>query len=348
MHRAAGRFMVRRCGMDGPRVDTVRLQAMARAYCQSALLFSAIDLDLFTMVAKGEDTEVKLARALDLSALNTERLVTACLAIGLLAWEGDRLVNAPDVQRFLVRGEPAYAGPWMTFTRPDVGKWFEMTTYLRAKKQPKLLGAMSELTVEDARRYHEATNSIGMGAGRRFARHVDLTGRRLLLDLGGGSGAYSICAVQAFPGLCAVVFDLPPVVEAAKEFLGQHGVEDRVSAVGGDFTSDPLPDGADVVVMASNLVMYDQDLIQAVVSKAYGALVPGGEMHLVGEMLDDDRTGPLDAALWGLGELMYESAGKTHTVGQCLGYFQKAGFVEVADHDFVPGVLRRVSGIKRP
>jgi hypothetical protein len=64
--------------------------------------------------------------------------------------------------------------------------------------------------------------------------------------------------------------------------------------------------------MASNLVMHDQDVIQAVVTNAYGALVPGGEMHLAGEMLNDDRTGPLDAAPWGLGERIYESGGR-HT-----------------------------------
>jgi hypothetical protein len=63
-------------------------------------------------------------------------------------------------------------------------------------------------------------------------------------------------------------------------------------------------------------------------------------------MLFDDRTGPLDAALWGLGEVVYGSGGKAHTVGQCLGYFEKAGFVGVADHEFVPGLLRRVSGTK--
>ena len=332
--------------MGEARVDTVRLQGLARAYCQSAILYSAIDLDLFTKVAHGEDTESKLTGALDLSALNTGRLVTACLAMGLLAWDNDRLINAPDVQRFLVRGEVGYAGPWMTFTRPDVAKWFEMTELLQAKEPPTVLGAVSDLTVEDARRYHEATHSIGMGASRRFARRVDLGERRMLLDLGGGSGAYSICAVQAFTGLRAVVFDLPPVVEVAREFLARYRVEDRVSVVGGDFTSDPLPGGFDVVVMASNLVMYDDRLIQAVVNKAFGALVPGGEMHLVGEMLSDDRSGPLDAALWGVGELIYGSGGRAHTLGQCLGYFERAGFVDVAHHEFLPGVLERVSGRK--
>ena len=332
--------------MADERVDTVRLQTMARAYCQSAILFSAVDIDLFTAIAQGNDTEAKLATALDLSPLDTERMVTACLALGLLGWDGDCLVNAPDVGRYLVRGEKGYAGPWMTFTRPDVAGWFRLTERLRSKEPPNILGAVADLTVEDARRYHEATFSIGMGSGRRFSRQVDLSHRRLLLDVGGGSGAYSICAVEKNAALQAIVLDLPPVVVVTREFLARAGVEDRVSVIGGDFTADPFPDGVDVVVMASNLVMYDEPVIQAVVQKAHDTLVSGGEMHLVGEMLSDDRTGPLDAALWGLGELVYGSGGKSHTVSQCRAYFEQAGFVDVTDHDFVPGVLRRISGTK--
>ena len=332
--------------MQERRVDTARLQTLARAYCHSAILFSGVDIGLFTAVAQGNDSEDKLAAALDLKPLDTERMVTACLALGLLTWDGQRLANAPDVQRYLVKGEQSYAGPWVTFTRPDVADWFTLTERLRSKEPLNLLGAVADLTVDDARRYHEATYSIGMGSGRRFTRHVDLTGKRLLLDIGGGSGAYSIRAVQANPELRAVVFDLPPVVVVTQEFIARNGVEDRVSVVGGDFTRDPFPKGIDVALMASNLVMYGEHVIELVITKAFAALVPGGEMHLVGEMLHDDRTGPIDAALWGLGELVYGSGGKAHTVAECRGYLEKAGFTAITDHEFVPDLLHRVSGTK--
>ncbi len=120
------------------------------------------------------------------------------------------------------------------------------------------------------------------------------------MDLGGGSGAYSIVAVQQYCGLSAVVFDLPAVVEVTKEFITEYNVEDKVSTQGGDFTHDALPVGCDAAVMASNLPMYGRDVIRSVVTKVFNALQAGGEMHLVGEMLDDDRMGPSDAALWGL------------------------------------------------
>jgi SAM-dependent methyltransferase len=331
---------------ETPRPDTTRLQRMARAYCEPAVLYAALDLDLFSHVARGAETEPALAAALAIAPLNVERLVTACVALGLLQREGQRLRNAPDVARFAVRGEPGFAGPWLNFTRPDVPAWFRLGEHLRNPAPPRTLGKYGELTVAQARAYHEATYSIGTGAGRRFARQVDLSGRTRLLDLGGGSGAYSIAATQAWPGLHAVVLDLPPVVEVAREFIAANGAGERVSATAGDFTRDAFPTDCDVAVMASNLPLYNEETIQLVVSKAHDALLPGGEMHLVGEMLDDDRSGPLDPALWGLSEAIHGSAGKAHTVGQCQGYFRAAGFLGVAAAPFVPGVLTRVSGHK--
>jgi SAM-dependent methyltransferase len=308
---------------------------------------AAVDLGLFTAVAGGAVTQGQVAQRLRLTPVNAERLVTACVALGLLVRRGDRLANAPDVERFLVQGQRGYAGPWMLFTRPDWDRWGRLAEHLRRPGPPVVLGKYAEgFTVEAARRYHEATYSIGMGAGRRFVRQVDLAGRRRILDLGGGSGCYCIAAAQAHPHLTAVVLDLPPVAEVAREFIASHGLADRIAAVGGDFTRDELPAGADVVIMASNLPQYSPEIVQRVVGKAHEALLPGGEMHLIGEMLDAARSGPVDPALWGLAEALHGSTGRAHSVTEVIGYMQAAGFAGVTAHPFVEGVLVRVTGLK--
>ena len=327
-------------------MDTTRLQRLSRAYMESAAFIAAVELKLFTAVAAGDDTEARLAGRLGLSPVNAERLVTACVALRLLERDGDRLRNAPDVDRYLVEGRPGYAGPWMLFTRPDWNEWGRLAEHLRRREPPAVLGKYVDFTVEDARRYHEATASIGLGAGRRFVRQVDLAGRKKLLDLGGGSGAYCIVACRTHPALTAVVLDLPPMAEVAREFIAAHGLADRVTAVGGDFTRDPLPGGADVILMASNLPQYSRVIIQQVIAKAFAALAAGGEMHLVGEMLDAARSGPVDPALWGLNEALAGSTGLAHSVTECQGYVERAGFTGVTAHEFVPGVLTRVAGRK--
>lgn len=328
-------------------MDTTRLQHLSRAYMESAAFIAAVELKLFTAVAGGDDTEARLAARLGLSALNAERLVTACVALGLLERDGDRVRNAPDVDRYLVEGRPGYAGPWMLFTRPDWNEWGRLAEHLHRREPPAVLGKYVHFTVEDARRYHEATASIGLGAGRRFVRQVDLAGRKKLLDLGGGSGAYCIAACREHPALTAVVLDLPPVAEVACKFIEAHGLGDRITAVGGDFTRDPFPAGADVIVMASNLPQYSRAIIEQVIAKAFAALAAGGEVHLIGEMLDAARSGPIDPALWGLSEALAGSTGLAHSVTECRGYFERAGFTDVTAHEFVPGVLTRVSGRKR-
>lgn len=329
-----------------PRPDTTRLQRLVHSYRDAAALMAAVELGLFTQVARGADTEAAVAQALDLTPTNAERLVTACVALGLLARDGERLRNAPDVARFLVAGEPSYAGPWMLFGKPDWNEWGRLAAHLR-RRDTVVLGKYARgFTVEQARQYHEATYSIGMGAARRFARQVDLTGRRQILDLGGGSGCYCIVAARRHPGLRAIVLDLPPVVEVTREFIAAHGLADRVTARAGDFTRDPLPAGSDVVIMASNLPQYSREIIQEVIARAFAALVPGGEMHLIGEMLDADRAGPRDPALWGLAEALWGSTGIAHSVAECRSYFERAGFRDVAAHEFVPGVLTRVTGAR--
>ena len=330
---------------DKPRLDTTRLQRMATAYWESAALMAAVELDVFTAIARGHDTIPAVARAADISERNAERLLIVLVALTLLDRQGEKYVNAPDVQRFLVKDSERYAGPWILFTKPRWNAFGELGDRLRRKEEKKL-GAYVEFSVEDARRYHAATYSIGMGAARLFSRSVDLSGRKLMLDLGGGSGAYSIVATETYPGLKAVVLDLPPVTVVAKEYIAANKAGDRVSTLPGDFTETPFPTGVDVVVMASNLPQYEPKLIKLVVGKAFAALVPGGEMHLIGETLHDDRKGPLSAALWGLNEAVQGSTGLAHTESDVKGYLEGAGFVDVKVNPFVPGVLSRVTGRK--
>ena len=331
-----------------PRVDTVRLQRVAKAFWESAALMSGVELDLFTAISNGDDTIDKAAAAMGIEPENAERLMTALTAMGLLRRDGDRFANAPDVERFLVRGSSSYAGPWMLFGKPRWDGWGRLTEHLRQRRaEQRVLGMYDDsFTVERARQYHAATYSIGMGAARRFHRQVDLSGRKRIMDLGGGSGCYCIVAATTYPGISAVVLDLPPVVEVTREFLAENGVADRVTAEACDFTRDPLPHDADVAIMASNLPQYSRAIIGDVVARVYDALLPGGAFHLIGEMLDDDRRGPLAPALWGLSEAVSGSTGLAHTSGECVGYLRDAGFRDVTVNEFIPQTLNRITGYK--
>ena len=330
------------------RPDTVRLQRISKAFWESAALMSGVELGVFTAIANGHNTISRLASAIDIEAVNAERLLTALTAMELLSRDGDQFTNAADVQRFLVAGEPGYAGPWMLFGKPRWDSWGKLTEHLRVRADDqRILGMYDEtFTVERAREYHQATYSIGMGAARRFHRQVDLAGRRKIMDLGGGSGCYCIVAAQNYPEIRAEVLDLPPVVVVTREYLEENGVADRVRANACDFTRDELPQDADVAIMASNLPQYSREIIAAVVRRVHDALLPGGEFHLIGEMINADGVGPLAPALWGLSEAVSHSTGLAHSTADCIEYFSAAGFTGIEVNDFIPETLTRISARK--
>jgi len=333
---------------DGNRPDTVRLQKISKAFWESAALMSAVELDAFSAIAAGNDTIESAAEAMGIEPVNAERLLVALTAMALLTRDGERFTNAADVDRFLVRGRSGYAGPWMLFGKPRWDAWGRLTEHLKVRESDqRRLGMYDEtFTVERARQYHEATYSIGMGAARRFHRQVDLSPRRKIMDLGGGSGCYCIVAATTHPGIRGEVLDLAPVVEVTREYIRENGVEDAVTATVCDFTRDALPTDADVAIMASNLPQYSRPIIASVVQRVFDALLPGGEFHLIGEMLDTDGTGPLAPALWGLSEAVNRSTGLAHSVTDCIGYLESAGFVRVTASEFIPETLTRVTGFK--
>ena len=328
-----------------PPLTTVRLQNIAQSYGQSAVLMAAVELGAFSAISAGAGTIEDIAARLDLHPTNAERLIVMLCAAGLVEKVDGRLRNAADVERFLVEGERSYMGPWITFTKPQWQEWGRLAEHIR-NKDLNQSAAIENFSIEDARRYHRATYAIGMGAGRRFVRDVDLSQRRRIMDIGGGSGAYCISAAHKHNGITAVVLELAVVCEVAREFLAENGVADRVEARVCDFTRDPFPQDCDVAIMASNLPMYDRETIGMVVAKAYEALLPGGEMHLIGEMTNNERTGPWGPAYWGLGQAVSDSKGLAHSEADVLGYFTSAGFANVAHVEFIPGSLSRVVGTK--
>ena len=326
--------------------NTVRLQNLSYGHKQSATLRAAVQLDLFTKVSQGASDISEIASALSLSVLNAERLVVACTALELIEKDGERYRNAPDVERFLVQGKMTYIGPWLLFAGMDFEQWKNLADHLKTDTPPKVLGLYESLTDEIAREYHEATYTVGLGAGMLFARDVDLSKRSLILDLGGGSGAYCIAAIQRYPHLKAIVLDFEPVCDVAREFIAQWGMQDQISTYPGDFTSDPIPAGADVMIMASNLPQYSEKVLGKVLEKAYEALTPGGEYHVVGETLDGDKRGPLGPALWAFHEALFGSEGRAHSEKEVKRYLEDAGFVDVRAHPFIPGSLSRITGKK--
>lgn len=315
------------------------------SFRQSGTTVAALDLELFTKISEGANEPVELAEKIGIPVESTERLMIACAATKLLEKKGDKYVNAPDVEKYLVKTSPTYFGDWLKWTiKREYDNWKDIANRLRP---PRKGYYVTKDDPQAARGFTVAGYNSAISMAHKLAREFNFSDYKLFLDLGGGSGAYSIAAAQRHPNLKAIVFDFPNVCEVAEEYIAEAGVSDRVKTQPGDFYYDELPRGADLISYITPLQSYDKDEVQFLINKAFAAVEPGGGIIILDYMLNDDKTGPMEPAFVHLtGGISQTNPGRVNTGAEFCEYLSKAGFVDIEVSEFVPGHIGKVTAKK--
>ena len=328
----------------GQKLTTQRLNEMAFAFRHSATLVAGIDVGLFTAISEGAYEPAQVAEKLDIPTENAERLMIACAALNLLKKEDNRYDNAPDVEKYLVRTSLTYFGDYLVYqTRADFDSWRNIANLI---KPPKARYESLWKDPQTARAFTVAGYNSSISAGHKLAKEFNFSDYSLFLDLGGGSGCYSIAACQRHPNLKAIVFDHPYVCAVAEEFIAKAGLSDRINTHPGNFFETDYPKGADLISYITPLQVYEKDNVQWLINKAGEVLEPGGTMLIVEYMLNDDKTGPLDSVFRHLMGLAPGREGRVNTGAEFCEYLRKAGCVDMEVTEFVSGSLGRVTGKK--
>jgi len=172
-------------------------------------------------------------------------------------------------------------------------------------------------------------HGISIQSGRAVAAAFDFSTRVQLLDVGGTSGAHCIEAARRYPHLQAVVYDIAPALVIAREKIDEAGLADRITTREGDFFSEELPSGADVILLSMILHDWGPDKNRAIPAKCFRALPPGGALIVSELMMDDDKTGPLAAALGSICMLI-ETEGRNYSWAEYEAWLAEAGFRDLA------------------
>ena len=176
-------------------------------------------------------------------------------------------VNTAVSRTYLSRNSPYFIGDDI-FSDADI--YDILTTYI--------VDGQPDDSIERSFWTQEFVRSIGskslLGPLQSTMESVDLSGRRRLLDVGGGHGLYSIFFTRKYPGLEAWVLDLPAVIGAAEEFLSRLDASDRVHVIASaleDLDSLEMYD----VVFASNYAG-SREMLFDLVSRSRRLLVDSG------------------------------------------------------------------------
>jgi demethylspheroidene O-methyltransferase len=151
----------------------------------------------------------------------------------------------------------------------------------------------------------------------------DFKQHRRLMDVGGGNGAFLLCAARRFPHLELVLFDVPAVAELAAAKFKEAGIADRATVADGDFLKD-LSQDADVISLIRVLLDHDDETALGILKSARGALPQGGVL-LVAEPMAETRGAEKVAAYFSL-YLMAMGRGRPRTEQQLLALLREAGF----------------------
>ena len=330
------------------KLTTRRLNDMGLSFMHAGTLLAAMELGLFDALSQGPRPLAEVARRVGLGEDHADKLVTACAALELVTRDGATISNVEDTDRFLVRGKPTYFGDYLLhFAKASYPAWGKVAEHLKsATTQGRGRYYDTAADPKEARALTEAGYTGSQGTARVLARRFDFSPYRHLLDIGGGSGVYSIEVCRRYPQLQATVLDFPAVCAVTREFIEKAGLTDRIEAVGADFTADPFPTGPDFALLCGNIHAYDSATARQVVKKAYDVLPHGGAMIICDYMLNDGKTGPPVAAFLSIAQAFQPGNGKVHTGAEFREYLQAAGFRVEKAEAFLEGSLGWATAVK--
>lgn len=317
--------------------ERVKLNRLAIGGWSAQALFAANELGVFDLLGSGRSlSAAEVAAELGTDEDSTARLLGALVAIDLLEHDGERFANGLAAEEFLVSGRPESLATWVSL----LGGWNQTFGKLAesvrsgdpAEVPEEKLGQSEEYT----RRFIIGMHDYAIGPGKELARHLDLGGRRRLLDPGGGPGTYSILLAEANPELECVVFDLPEVVAIADEVIADHGLQERVGTVAGSYHEDDFPAGFDAALVSNTLHQEDWDTCVSILRKAHDSLEPGGLGVVHAMFLNERGDGPVWPALHNLLMLLVYRGGRAYSVEQTFRMLEEAGFENPEHHRMSP------------
>jgi predicted O-methyltransferase YrrM len=280
------------------------------SYGTELLTAAVAHFDLFGALAKRPSTLAELGKHLHLAERPVIVLTTALRGMGLLELNAAGELSPTAIAReHLLPGGPLDVTDYIGLAASSPGV-LEMVERLKTNRPAGLdgddagaafiyrAGMKSAMEQEDlARHFTMALAGRAKNVAPVLAEKVPLADARMLLDVGGGTGIYSIAWLQQHPQLEATILDRPEVLRLAEEYGRKFGVSDRLHLLPGDMFEDQLPT-SDVILLSNILHDWDVPTCRELIARCAAALIPGGRLIVHDVLLNDDLSGPLPVALY--------------------------------------------------
>jgi precorrin-6B methylase 2 len=330
--------------------DTILQTGMA--FWTSKTLLSAIEMGLFTELARGAQPLSTVSDRLGLHPRSARDFLDALVALGFLERTEDGYSNTVETDYFLDRQKPSYIGGILEMANHRLYPfWNHLTEALRTgQPQNELKQGGTELfetLYADPTRLKEflsAMTGISRSANLMIAQTFPWKNYSTFVDVGTAQGDLATQVAKANPHLRGVGFDLPEVAPIFEDYIAAHEVADRLAFVAGDFFKDDFPK-TDVVLMGHILHDWDLTTKKMLIEKAFNSIPTGGALIVYEAIIDDDRSKNAFGLMMSLNMLIETPGGFDYTGADCSAWMREVGFSQIQVEALV-GPDSMVIGIK--
>ncbi len=328
-----------------------QIMQLGMGFWASKTLLSAVEIELFTELAKHPEDLNALQRRMGLHPRSARDFLDSLVSLGMLERENGIYRNTPETDLFLDKNKPSYIGGILEMANHRLYPfWAHLTEALRTglpqNESKNDIDFFGILYADPARlkEFLKAMTGVSHGANMAIAAKFPWKDYKTFVDLGPAQGDLVAQIALQNPHLKGIGFDLPPVEPVFEEYINDLNLADRVSFLGGSFFEDPIPK-ADVVLMGHILHDWNLEEKKLLLDKAYEALPDGGAVIVYDAIIDDDRRESAFGLLMSLNMLIETSGGFDYTGADCVSWMKKAGFKEARVEHLV-GPDSMVIGIK--
>lgn len=312
------------------------LMEMVNAFRISRMILSAFELGIFSVINDTEMTSGAIAENLKTNARATDRILNALVSIGLLNKNNEKYSNTVFTSRFLVKGRPDYLAGlshqvhlWKT--------WSTLTEAVKAGTSVAVEEPINERGDEWLNAFIAAMHSRAVPQSIEVADAIDFSQTTSILDIGGGSGAFSFEFLRRCNGARAVIFDLPAVVPITEKYIAGSGLKASVSTHAGDYLTDDLGSGFDLVFVSAVIHINSPEENAMLIRKCFRSMRPGGQLIILDHIMSEDRTEPAVGAVFALNMLVGTKHGDTYTENEVRSWMQDAGFRDIRRSETIQG-----------
>ena len=302
--------------------------ADVRGFMKSRVILSAAALDFFTRLEGNYISAEELADMLGLNRRATTRILDCLITFNLLEKKNGRY-RTTEAGAPLSAKHPQSILPAANHMNTIWDNWSRLTEAVAKGVNLYLKPVVDTWSEENRKAFIGTMHVAAAGLSEIIAGAYDAGRFKRLLDVGGGSGAYTIAFLKKNPHLRAVLFDLAEVVPIAEEKIRQQGLADRVTIVAGDFYKDGLPEGCDLALLSAVIHQNGPAQNVALFRKIHGGLTSGGALLIRDHIMDAARTDPPAGAVFALNMLVNTPGGDTYTFGEVNDMLTRVGFSEV-------------------